>query len=115
MKNLRIPLVVCILLAVGGCAQQPLKNDPTVAARAAHYGVSPQLLHTAANYGYVPQMRDGKALFCRSQESTGSYIAQAQCLNGAQLKQQLGREADEQGRDQRVMEDRPHAAYCPGC
>lgn len=111
MQNLRIPLVVGLLLAAAGCAQQPLKSDPTVVAQAAHYGVSPRLLQTAGNYGYVPQMRAGKAVFCRDQESTGSYIEAKQCLDAAQLQQQLGREADEQGQDQRMMEGRG-AAVC---
>lgn len=51
-------------------------------------------------------MRAGKALFCRDEESTGSYIEAKQCLDAAQLEQQLGREADQQGQDQRVMEHR---------
>lgn len=108
----QLPFVLCVVLAVGACAQQPSKDSPRLTAQAARYGVSPKLLHSAENGGFWPQMRDGEALFCRATEVTGSDIGEEECLDAAHLQTRLEREADEQRRDQQEMEQN-HAACTP--
>jgi hypothetical protein len=105
--QLRLPIVIGIVFVAAGCAQQPAGTDQTVGARAAYYGVSPQLLKMAGNYGYLPQISHGKTLFCRDQESTGSDIDETQCVDAAHLKSHLDREAGEGREDQRQLERAP--------
>lgn len=104
MSRVQLSLMVGVLLAVGGCAQQPLKNDKAVAARAAAYGVSPQLFQMASNYGYLPQMRAGKPVFCRAQEVTGTSIGMTQCFDPTQLEARLKQESRWANEGQRGME-----------
>lgn len=113
MTELRIiPILAGMLFVVGGCAQQPAKTDQKLIARAARYGVSPQLLVMAGNYGYLPETSHGKTLFCRDQESTGSYIADVQCVGPERLQAQLDREARQGSEARRRMERTP--AGCAG-
>jgi hypothetical protein len=109
MTRLQLPFVACMALALGACAST--KDSGNLAAQAAHYGVSPTLLHTAENHGYWPQISDHKTQFCRASEVTGSYIAAKECLDPDQMQARLASEADRQNQDQRAMEQ-THAA-CP--
>jgi hypothetical protein len=105
----QLPFVVCMALAVSACA--PVTDSASLTAQAAHYGVSPKLLHTAENHGYRPQIRDHQTVFCRASEVTGSYIASQECLDAAQLQSRLARETDEQVRDQQALQQ--NRAACP--
>ena len=109
MTKSQLPFVVCMALALGACA--PVRDSGNLAAQAAHYGVSPKLLHTAENHGYWPQISDHKTEFCRSTEVTGSSIGDRECLDPAQMQARLARETDQQSRDQRAMEQNRMA--CP--
>jgi len=97
------------VLALSGCAS--VKGSGSLAAQAAHYGVSPKLLHTAENHGYWPQISDHETRFCRYSEVTGSSIGARECLDPAQMQARLASEADRQNRDQRAMEQ--SRAACP--
>ena len=96
-------------LALSACA--PVQDSGNLTAQAAHYGVSPKLLHTAENHGYWPQISDHKTEFCRSSEVTGSSIEAKECFDPEQMQARLAGEADRQNQDQRAMEQ-SHAA-CP--
>lgn len=111
MNTSRLVLLLCVTSALAACAQQPVKGSSSIAAQAAHYGVSAKLLVAAENHDYWPQIRHDKTLFCRASDVTGSYIAQQECLDAAQLQTRLARETDEQQRDQRALQV-SHAA-CP--
>ncbi len=87
MIKLRFPLVVAVALALvlGACAQTPLRNSQTLAAQAAHFGVSRDLLVKAESAGYSPQIRRGKTYFCTEKGRTFSYIPRRLCLDKTQM------------------------------
>ncbi len=92
MIKVQLPVVVALALVLGGCAQPPLGNSKALAAEAAHYRVSRQLLLSAESAGYSPKTRRGETLFCAQQESF-SYIPRTHCLDPAQMKGRLQEEA----------------------
>lgn len=85
MINVRIPLIVTVALALGACAQTPLKDSPTLAAQATHYGVSPDLLVRAESAGYSPETRSGKTYFCTEKGQSFSYVPRRLCLDKTQM------------------------------
>ena len=91
MIKVHLPVVVTLALVLGGCAQPPLGNSKTLAAEAAHYRVSRQLLLSAERAGYSPRIRRGATQFCTQQESF-SYIPRLHCLDPAQMRNRLQQE-----------------------
>ena len=85
MIKLQFPVVIALALLVGGCAQPPLGNTLSLAAAAQRYGVSQQLLLTAASAGYAPTTRRGKTLFCSTQSQSFSYIPKTKCFDPVQM------------------------------
>ncbi len=82
------PAVLAALL-VGGCAQTPPRNSPTLAALATRYGVSQELLVKAGREGYFPESHRGKTFFCTQQAQSFSYVPRAQCFDPAQMTARL--------------------------
>lgn len=107
MIKAHYPLVVSVAMVVGACAQPPLRSSPTLAARAAHYGVSQELLVRAASAGYSPKIRDGKTFFCTEQAQTFSYIPRAECFDTAQMTLRLQQSAAAVGALQRRISTMP--------
>lgn len=85
------------VLAAAGCAQQPVRNRESLAAEAAHYGVPPGLLVSAARAGYSPKLVHGKAYFCTEQGQSFSYIPRARCFDESQMSARLQSSAEAVG------------------
>jgi hypothetical protein len=100
-------------LVVAACAQQSPRNTPAPVTRAARYGVSSAFLRAAANYGYEPKIINGNVMFCRYEESLGSYVDQTYCYSTARLKLQLEREG-RWGKDAQHALEKPYAGCYGG-
>ena len=85
MIKVRFPFIVTVALALGACAQTPLKDSSALAARATKYGVSQDLLVGAESAGYSPQARSGKTYFCTEKGRSFSYIPRRLCLDKTQM------------------------------
>lgn len=85
MIKVHFPLIITLALAVGACAQTPLKNSQTLAAEATHFGVSQDLLLRASSAGYSPTTRHHQTYFCTDQTQTFSYVPRRMCLDPTQM------------------------------
>ncbi len=89
MGKMHFPLAIVLALSAAGCAQTPLRNSPTLAADAARYHVSRQLLLGASNAGYHPTRLHGVTYFCTERDRSFSYIPKLRCLGVAQMASRL--------------------------
>ncbi len=89
MIKLHCPLVMTLMFAATGCAQQPVHDSQNLSAEAARYGVSQTLLVSARRAGYSPEIQDGETYFCTEQVQSFSYIPKARCLDAAHMAEQL--------------------------
>ena len=109
LKTYPMMLLVCAAVAVGGtgCATQPSVKAPTVTvdALAKQLGVSSALLAAALRAGYNPETHDGKTVFCRHEEQTGSMVPTSTCEDPARLQVDLeARQQFVQDVHQRVLQ-----------
>ena len=100
---------ILLALAVGGCAQPSPRNNPTLSAEAARYGVSPDLLVQADRAGYLPEVHGGKTFFCTRQAQTFSYVPKSQCFDPTQMAAQLQTSSEALSDIQQRMRPTTHA------
>ena len=88
-KTHSMMLLVSMAIAIGGagCAQPSVK-PPTITldALAKKLGVSSALLELALRAGYNPETEDGKTVFCRLGEQTGSMVPTRCCEDVTRLQ-----------------------------
>ncbi|MGH7224635.1 MAG: hypothetical protein ACRELF_15535 [Gemmataceae bacterium] len=111
MSKLQASLCVVMVLAVGGCAQHPVKNG----AQVTRYHVSRAFLRVAENYGYRPTIFNGNVMFCRYDEDLGSYVDKTYCYNTARMTLQLEREGRWGADAQQALEKQSAGCYSSKC
>lgn len=126
-SRVHVWLMAAVLMALAGCAQQPVKTDHsashTVSTAAANapasaktnsYGVSSHLLETARDQGYRPRMENGKAYFCKTSTLTGDLIPTTYCISGSQLAILVQHEENERQRMTDQAAQCGNSATCGG-